>query len=717
MKISTLKILSIELAVLVSLVMVVDRAEGNSCAPQPSGLVGWWAGEGNAVDQISGNNGTLVGNASYGPGEVGQAFVFDGVSGGVLLGNPASLQLQNFTIEAWIKRASTTTVSLTAPNAWLFGYNNNGYGFGLWNDGRLYLTKAGVDSIEVSTGITDINLHHVAITKNGSTVIFYVDGVGYQPLVYNQVFSFTTSLGIGYIPGSAASSFLGLIDEMSVYNRALTAAEIQAIYNAGDAGKCSTPVVPVVTSQPTNLTVVVGRPASFTVSASGTPPLRYQWRFNGTNILGATNTVLLLPSAQFADSGAYSVTIRNVATSVLSSNALLTVLPPPPCFPAPTGLVGWWRGESNTLDSIGGNNGSFLGSASYTYGEVGNALSFDGVNSGVLVPASANLNVGAGNGMTIEAWVNPSEITPGGKANPVVEWNGGSGYNYGSAFWLTHPSVAIGNFFANLVDTGGGNHVIFSNSGLITTNVYQHIAVTYDKASGTAALYYNGGQVAVDTTFGAFTPQTTYPLYFGKRPPGDVNSWVFSGSLDEVSIYNRALSANEIASIYQAGSGGKCKPVPPAISSQPSGQTVLVGGLATFSVAAVSQYPMSYQWRFNQANLLGATNAILTLLGVTTNQAGLYSVTITNQAGHVASSNAVLSVFPSALSFLNGAALSAGHHLQFTVAGVPGFRYAVQTSTNLINWSWRVTNTAPFDFNDTNVLGLEPQFYRTVYLP
>ena len=315
------------------------------------------------------------------------------------------------------------------------------------------------------------------------------------------------------------------------------------------------------------------------------------------------------------------------------------------CDPPPSGLVAWWRGENNTLDSFGTNNGSFLGTAGYTNGEVGNAMLFNGVDNGIVVPPSASLNVGAGNGLTIEAWVNPSEITPGGKANPVVEWNEGNGSSYGSAFWLTHPSVAIGNFFANLVDTGGGNHVIFSNSGLITTNVYQHVAVTYDKASGTAALYYNGVQVAVDTTFGQFTPQTTYPLYLGERPPGDINSWVFSGSMDEVSLYNRALSSNEIAAIYLAGSGGKCfTPVPPSITAQPTNVTVNVGGTASFSVTASGTPPLSYQWSFGTTNIIDATNATLTLTNVQLTQTGNYSVLVTNIAGSTNSIVAALTV-------------------------------------------------------------------------
>ncbi len=214
------------------------------CIPAPSGLVGWWPAEGNTLNQITDSSGTLAGNASYGPGEVGQGFVFDGDGDGVALGNPASLQLQNFTIETWIKRASTTFVSASAPNAWFFGYGNNGYGFGLWNDGKLYLTKTGVGNVNGNTSITDTNLHHVAVTKNGNVVIFYVDGVGYPPVVYNAVFSFTTSVGLGYIAGSSTCSFFGIMDEVSVYNRSLSASEVQGIYLAGGEGKCFIPIPP-----------------------------------------------------------------------------------------------------------------------------------------------------------------------------------------------------------------------------------------------------------------------------------------------------------------------------------------------------------------------------------------------------------------------------------------------------------------------------------------
>jgi hypothetical protein len=115
------------------------------------------------------------------------------------------------------------------------------------------------------------------------------------------------------------------MDEVSIYNRALTAVEIQAIYAAGGEGKCYTPTAPAIYSQPTNQTVSVGGVANFSVAASGTPPLSYQWSFEGTNIMGATNTLLTLGNVQLCQAGNYTVLVTNLYGSILSSNAMLTL--------------------------------------------------------------------------------------------------------------------------------------------------------------------------------------------------------------------------------------------------------------------------------------------------------------------------------------------------------------------------------------------------------
>jgi uncharacterized delta-60 repeat protein len=99
---------------------------------------------------------------------------------------------------------------------------------------------------------------------------------------------------------------------------------------------------PVITSQPANQTVYVGGTASFSLAATGTLPLGYQWSFNGTNINGATSSTLSLTNMQLAQAGNYAVVVNNAYGTITSSNAVLTVVnasTPDPFNPAANGLV------------------------------------------------------------------------------------------------------------------------------------------------------------------------------------------------------------------------------------------------------------------------------------------------------------------------------------------------------------------------------------------
>src|SRR5437016_3262555 len=167
--------------------------------------------------------------------------------------------------------------------------------------------------------------------------------------------SYQPGIGIGNTPGGGGFPFIGLVDELLLYSRALSPTEVQALAQAAA-------IPPIVDSQPANQTVWLGDTALFTVSASGTAPLIYQWRFNGINISGATTSSLLLTNLQLAQSGSYSAQITNSIGSTNSSSAVLTVNPQPyPYSVPPAGLIGWWRAEGNGNDSSGhGHNGTLL---------------------------------------------------------------------------------------------------------------------------------------------------------------------------------------------------------------------------------------------------------------------------------------------------------------------------------------------------------------------
>ena len=153
----------------------------------------------------------------------------------------------------------------------------------------------------------------------------------------------------------------------------------------------------------------------------------------------------------------------------------------------------------------------------------------------------------------------------------------------------------------------------------------------------------------------------------------------------------------------------------PALMSQLTNVVVVAGKTASFSVAATGTAPLTYQWKFNGANLALATNAALTLSNITTNQAGTYSVAVTNTAGST-NSTAKLTVYATAAATLASTAHAAGQYA-LIVAGVPGYNYVVQASTNLVSWVPVQTNTAPFTFVDTNASRFGQRFYRSVYAP
>ena len=443
-------------------------------------------------------------------------------------------------------------------------------------------------------------------------------------------------------------------------------------------------MAPKIVMDPQSQNVAVGDPASLSVAAVGTPPLSYQWLLNGTNIDGATASSLVWTNIQLTNAGTYSVLVSNNLGTVLSSNAVLTVYVPV-CAPPSGGLVSWWPGEGNAHDTAGTNNGTLVGSVTFAVGEVGQAFSFNGTSAYVSIAAGSALNVGAGGGLTIEAWIKPADLS----VRPIVEWNSG-GSVPGLMYWGVHlwasQGAPYGNgpgcLYANMVDSTGANHYFSSPGGSLSTNQFQHVALTYDKTSGLANIYLNG-QVVAQQVVGVFTPQTAWNLYLGARvasPDGAHFYW--AGQMDEISLYNRALSVTEIAAIYNAGSAGKCQtPAPPSIQTQPQSQVVAVGASANLSVVVAGTPPLSYQWRFNTTNIAAATGSVLTLANVQLTNAGSYDVVVTNLYGSTNSFAATLTVlFPPQITVQpQDQSVGVGSNATFTVTA---------TGSDPLNYQW-----------------------------
>ncbi len=178
-----------------------------ACDAPPAGIVAWWPGQGNANDIIGTNNGTFVGAVGYTNGEVGEAFVFDGNEQLVSVGNSSALQLQNFTIETWVKRSSASVVTAPGGNAVIFGYGANGYSLYLDQNGTPTLCQIGGSTTQPTVAITSTNFHHLAVTKSGSTVVLYIYCGGYAAPALTCTFTFTTSAAIGGRADNLDNSF------------------------------------------------------------------------------------------------------------------------------------------------------------------------------------------------------------------------------------------------------------------------------------------------------------------------------------------------------------------------------------------------------------------------------------------------------------------------------------------------------------------------------
>lgn len=613
-----------------------------NCVPAPPGLVAWWPAEGNANDVTGHNNGTLEGNAGFGTGEVGQAFSFDGYSGAVYVGDAPDLRFTNaMTIEAWVYPNAYGPNHACEIVSKYFGGNGASYTTSIDTSGLAYLivssdgstTTLNVDYTVLYT-VHPVPLNqwsHFAATYDGSKVRIYLNGVLENQANWNQgIFAGTAPLFIGAT--AIESVFNGLIDEVAVYNQALSGAAIQAIYNAGSSGKCGVP--PLMVTQPQSQTVLVGSSASFSASAVGTAPLNYQWSFNGTNIASATNTTLVLTNVQLNQAGSYSLQVMNAYGTTNSDDAVLTVNPPPPCVSCPSGVIAWWPGAGDALDQAGTNNGTLRGAVTFVPGQVGQCFSFDGISASVLVPDAPALRFT--NAMTIEAWIYPKAL--GGTPREIV-----SKYFGGSGNQLSYTTS---------IDTSGRPYVILSNDGRTTaanvdyvqlispdtvpTGQWTHFAATYDGAS--LKLYLNGALEAQTAWTGGIFPGNA-PLVIGEA----YYQSLFNGMIDEPTVYNRALSADEIQSIYGALVSGKCG-LPPAIFVSPTSQAVRPGTNVTFSVTASGHRPLGYQWMLDAGSLSGTTNSSLTLTNVQSSNAGSYSVVVTNAMGSVTSSPAVLKV-------------------------------------------------------------------------
>ncbi len=201
--------------------------------------------------------------------------------------------------------------------------------------------------------------------------------------------------------------------------------------------------------------------------------------------------------------------------------------------PSVNGLVSWWRAEDNAYDSVGGNHGFSHGGTVFADGIVGQAFSFDGADDYVEMPHSDNLDFGPNQPMSLNVWVKRISTAAintilakrpdcGSQVHYILQW-------YAPGDWFHFGS------------TGSLDNGVHTTADKLPLDSWTFISVTFDGA--VATMYINGEAVANHAM--SFDPNTV-PLTIGGEPScGDF----FGGLIDEVKIYDRALSAAEVATL------------------------------------------------------------------------------------------------------------------------------------------------------------------------
>lgn len=461
----------------------------------------------------------------------------------------------------------------------------------------------------------------------GANVNFLIAASGTAPLTYQWRRSGTNLTG-------ATSATLSLsavtTNQSGGYSCVVSNAAGSATSSTATLTVNPAVIAPTITTQPVSQTVVAGGNASFTVAASGTSPLSYQWLLNGVNISGATSATLTLTGITTGQAGNYSCVVTNAAGSATSTTAALTVNPavlPPTITTQPSN-------QSVTDGSSVSFSIAVTGTAPFNY-----QWRFNGVNiSGATTPT-----------------LNLSTVTTNqsGAYSCVVSNAVGSATS--SAATLTVTVLAT----APTIITQPVSQTITAGAGVSFSVA----------ATGTSPFSYqwrlNGTSIS-----GATAP--VLALSSVTTNQAGTYSCVVTNSA------GNAVSSGALLTVNPA-------PIAPTVTLQPLSQTVTTGTNVSFTIAATGTAPLVYQWRLNGANITGATSSTLTLSSVTTGQSGSYTCLVTNAAGSATSAAATLVVNPAAVAPTFtlqpiSQTTTAGSNVTFTVAA---------TGTATLTYQWR----------------------------
>lgn len=370
-------------------------------------------------------------------------------------------------------------------------------------------------------------------------------------------------------------------------------------------------VAPTITAQPASAIRIVDQAVSFRVTATGTPAPTYQWRRNGSAILGATSATFDIANVQrLTHAGTYTVTVTNSAGSVTSANAVLTVVQGP-------------------------------------------------ISNGVSTGSSLSFNTAATGG-TVSSYqwrqTNPNTNTPApisgatGATLILVNLQLGQHQTRYDAV-VTAPGGTL--------DTPDAELTVFAGQPQESdTEVGPGESVSFNVQAPTGSTY----QWRKDTVPIAGATQATYTMEtVGRSDDGFYSVAVITGAAITTSLRAK-LTVRLVAGF-------------PDITLQPVGRTVNAGTAVSFVVTATGTPAPTYQWQRNGNTIAGATGATYVIPSAAVGDAGDYTVTVTNSVGTLKSRPATLAVTavnPGRLANLSVLARVTATELPMTVGTVVG---------------------------------------------
>jgi hypothetical protein len=482
----------------------------------------------------------------------------------------------------------------------------------------------------------------------GENATISVTAGGTLPLAYQWTYSTATNNGPGSLIANATNSTLIISNlSSSLAYWVIITNSVGSYTSAPPAWVQVIPIIsPTITTQPQSEILYAGGTTHFTCAASGaaSDQMSYQWQYSTTNnnitnnIASGTNAVLVITNVQTTNVGYYQVVVGDAAGTNTSSFVTLSVLPAPATNTYPGSVmadkaVAYWRlgivdqtnGGSVTYDLAGGFNGAYSGPVVQGQpGAITNdpdsfSTTFGGGSTYAAVPFATNINSQT---FTVELWVNDNGLNWGYYRSPLAEH---------------HPATYVGyNFYGLPGNTwafwsGNGRAWSVLSGPAILTNTWTHLVSTYDGIN--MSFYVNGVQVSSVPI--SYSPNNVEHLLIGCAGSDIAETYFWSGGIGEVAMYNTALSSNQIAAHYSLGTG--ITKIPPTITVQPSGGSVLVGSNITLTVQAIGSAPLRYQWQSSGANLAGQTNTSLAILDVVSTNPAPYDVVVTNGFGSVTS--------------------------------------------------------------------------------